>query len=99
MIDPRPIVALLDLQAHGVVTNAVLEDAIVEIVKATNAELERITRVFFERFGRDYTEQDIAAVLAMPVEVRDRCRGTGQTGHGVCGPRYGCHRPGCPVLG
>lgn len=83
MIDVRPILTLLDLNGRyegpaanrGLVHGSKLEDAIVEIVRAANAELERITRAMFERFGRDWTEQDLAAVLARPVEIdaRDDC--------------------------
>jgi hypothetical protein len=69
VIDVRPILALLDLSSHGAVHTSKLEDAIVETVKATNTELERIVREMFARFGRDVTEQDIAAVLARPVQV------------------------------
>lgn len=68
MIDVRPILALLDLD-HELRPEHIrgeLQSAIVEIVKATNAELERIVRELFERFGRDVTAQDIAAVLGKP---------------------------------
>lgn len=73
MIDVRPILALLDVgpEPGRFVRVDQLEEAIVEVTKATNAELERIVRELFERFGRDFTEQDIAAVLAKPVEVRE----------------------------
>lgn len=66
MIDARRIICLSD--PRGVRE----EEIITQIVAATNAELERIVREFFTRFARDYTEQDIAAVLRKPVEVRAR---------------------------
>lgn len=100
MIDVRPILALIESpnrrpHRDSPVSEWQIEEAIVEIVKATNAELERIVRELFERFGRDVTAQDIAAVLGKPVEV---CDGTIRAaGGGRCGFQYGCGRPGCPV--
>ena len=72
MIDAERLTFLIDARAKsyaGPLDWRVHQATVDAITEAVNEEIERIVRVLFERFGRDYTAQDIAAVLGKPEPV------------------------------